>query len=209
MSTDGWNDQKDIFLNGLDALIKGLKKPDLVQRAEFERAQGQYKRALDTINAKDGKIGKLNAQIAELKKCKDGAQVEAVTAKYSTSEQQFSKLQQQAQNALKRLERATRVTLYWDMMGEHYSAKGDDEWNEVETAKAENEVTIYQGEDACAVLNEENSRVATAKQALNELNDFLNNDKQREFVDDMTEKLQFPIKLSNKEFWRNFLINVG
>ena len=51
MSTDGWNDQKDIFLNGLDALIKGLKKPDLVQRAEFERAQGQYKRALDTINA--------------------------------------------------------------------------------------------------------------------------------------------------------------
>lgn len=206
--TAGWTVEKDVFLNGLDAVIKGLKKPDVVQRSEMEKAQGQYKYALDAIKAKDLEIGKLNAQIAELKKCKDAAQVKAVTAKYSSADKEFGRLQQEAQKALKKLERATRIALFWKMRGERYSPKGNEEWNEVETAKAENQVEIYEGEHAYTILNNEHPRVTAAEELLDELDAFLKDEKHADFIDELTEKRQFPIKLSNKEFWRNYLTSV-
>jgi hypothetical protein len=206
--TAGWTVEKDVFLGGLDALIKGMKKPDLVQRAEFEKAQGKYKYAVEMIKAKEAEISKLSKQIDELKALKDAAQVKAVAAKYSSSEQQFNRLQGQAQSALKKLCRATRIALYWRMCDEPYNPEGRDAWNEVETAKTERELWINEGESASAELNDEHPRVQTAETALRELKRFLEEKKQEDFVAELTEEDEFPIEISNKEFWRNYLANV-
>jgi hypothetical protein len=40
------------------------------------------------------------------------------------------------------------------------------------------------------------------------LDDFLEEKKHADFVEELTEERQFPITLSNKEFWRNFLVPV-
>lgn len=206
--TAGWTVEKDVFLNGLDAVIKGLKKPDVVHRSEMEQVQGQYRYALDAIKTKDLEIGKLNSQIAELKKCKDAAQVKAVTAKYSTAEKEFARLQQEAQRALKKLCRATRIALYWRMRDEAYHPEDQDAWDEVEIAKAESEVSVNEDESATAELNDQHPRVQAAEAALKELERFLGNKKQEDFVEELTEEREFPIELSNKEFWRNYLTSV-
>ena len=109
----------------------------------------------------------------------------------------------QARGALEKLCRATRITLYWELCKEHYRPEGQDAWDEVETAKAESEVWINEGESVWVELSDEHPRVRAAERALRELDGFLTDDKQLDFVEELTEDGEFPIKLSNKEFWRN------
>ena len=207
-NTPRWNVKKALFLKDLPAILAKLAKPAVVSADKLTEVQKNFDEALKELQANEEKFKTLNEQIAELKKCKDAAQVKAVTAKFSSSDKEFGRLQQEAQKALKKLERATRIALFWKMRGERYFPKGDEEWDDVETAKAENEVDIYGGEDACTVLNDEHPRVTAADVALDELNAFLKDKKHADFIGELTEERQFPITLSNKEFWRNFLVNV-
>ncbi len=208
VKTARWNVKKDLFLKELPAVLAKLAKPTQVPAAKLEAAEQRYAEALNELEDAEKKQKELGRQIEDLKKLKDKEQVKVVTAKYSTADKEFGRLQQEAQKALKKLERATRIALFWKMRGERYFPKGDEEWNEVETAKAENELEIHGGEDACTVLNDEHPRVTAAETSLDELNAFLKDAEHVNFVDELTQKRQFPIKLSNKEFWRNYLTSV-
>jgi len=204
MSTDAWNDQKDIFLNGLDALIKGMKKPDLVQRAELEKALGQYKRSLDTINAKDVEIGKLKEQMAELAKRKDAEAVREVEAMFSGTDDEFFRLCSEAKQPLSKLKRATCCGLFWELRGEHFHPEDREDWDDVHTAESFQEVWCQEGENFCN-LNSDHPRVGKAQRALRDLKNFLESSKDRSFFERFEEDHDFPASVGNREFWRKFL----
>lgn len=203
--TDGWDDQKDIFLNGLDALIKGLKKPDLVQRAELEKAHVQYKRSLDTINAKDTEIGKLKAQIAELGKQKDAEAVRAVAAKFSSTDEQFEKLRKAASAALGEVKEATRAAIFWENRGDNYIPESEGDWDNARAAEAIKEVQEYESYiKPCS----DHLRVERAQAAVKRLNTFLDKLKDDDFFQRFEEENDFSADLTNKEFWQRHLADI-
>lgn len=204
MSTDGWNVQKDIFLNGLDALIKGLRKPDLVQRAEFDKVQGQYKYALDSIKVKDGELRTLNERMAEMAKLKDAEAMRTFEAKYSSADKEFSRLCGEAKEPLTKLKRATWCALFWELRGEHFVPEDREDWDDVHTAESFEEVWCQEGESYCN-LKTDHPRVQKAQRALENLKHFLENLKDENFFERFEEEHEFPASVGNREFWRKFL----
>ena len=196
------------LLTGIQDVIAAIKKPDHVSRAQLEQIQGQYKTALNDIGAKDLEVTKLKEQVAALEKRVPKEQVKEVAATFTTGSQQFDRYRKHAETALKRLKSATRTALYWSSRGERYFPKGDDEWNDVETARAEEEVEIQEGERTAVIANDSHPRVEAANDALLNLQEFLEDDKNYYFIHELTENYRFPISLKNKEFWRNFLAHV-
>ncbi len=203
-----WNVKCKAFLKDVEGIIEALPAPATVPAEKLVAVKKDYDQAVEVITKQESQERILKAQIAELNKIKPAEQVKAVTAKFSTSEQQFDRFQQSAQKSLKRLQRATRAALYWRSSGERYVPKGQDEWDDVAIAKAEKEVKVNEGETVWVSENDSHSRIEAAVQALNNLQEFLNDDKHADFVQKMTEDRGFPIDLTNKEFWRNYLVNV-
>jgi hypothetical protein len=196
--TDGWDDQKDIFLNGLDAVISGLKKPDLVQRAELEKAHAQYNRSLDTINAKDIEIGRLKAQMAELAKHKDAQAVRTVEAKFSTTGERFEKLRKEASAALSKLKPATTLALFWEIRGDVYCPKGEEAWDEVRDAEAVQEVRAV---DEVCRPNADLLLVQRAQRAVEDLKSFLRDSRDRGFFARFEEEHEYPADVGHQKFW--------
>jgi hypothetical protein len=203
-----WDAKCKAFLNEIDGIIKALPAPASVPAEKLLAIKNEYDQAVEVIAKQAAQEKILKAQIDELEKIKPKETVKVVTAKFSTGSQQFDRYQQHAQTALKRLHLATRTALYWSSRGEPYFPKSDDEWNVVETARAENEVDIKEGEKTSVIANDGHPRVEAANDALLNLQEFFDDDKNYYFIHELTDNYRFPIKLTNKEFWRNFLANV-
>jgi hypothetical protein len=201
MSTDGWNDQKDIFLNGLDALIKGIKKPDLVKREELDTAQDKSKRLLDLITAKDGEVGTLKEQIEELKKLKDKEQVAEFVRKHSSSDEEYERLRSLAAKALSKLKSATCAALFWDIRGNGYQPDTSDEWDNVHAAEADKE--IYG--DGVYRPNSDLLIVGKAENAVRDLKNFLRDLKDADFFMRFEEEHEYPADIGVQKFWENQL----
>ncbi len=208
VKTARWNLKKDLFLKELPDVLANLPKPAQVPAEKLKEAEQKYREALEELEEAEKRQKELGRQIEELKKLKDTEQVKVVAAKFSTADKEFGRLQQEAQKALKKLCRATRIALYWRMRDEAYHPEDQDAWDEVETAKAEREVWVNEDESATAELNDKHPRVQAADVALRELERFLGNRRQEDFVEELTKECEFPIELSNKEFWRNYLTSV-
>jgi hypothetical protein len=202
MSTDGWNDQKDIFLNGLDALIKGIKKPDLVKREELDTAQAKSKRLLDLITAKDGEVGTLKEQIEALKKLKDKEQVAEVARKYSKSDEEFERLRSLAAKALGKLKTATCAALFWELRGDVFRPQTRDDYENIHAAEADKE--IYEA-GGCYRPNGERILVQNAESAVRELKNFLHNLKDENFFKIFEEEHEYPADLDVQKLWQNQL----
>lgn len=198
MSTDGWNDQKEIFLNGLDALIKGIKKPDLVKRVELETAQAQSKRLLDLITAKDVEIKNLKEEIVEMGKIRPLEEVKAVKRKFSSTQEEFDRLCAAASNALGKLKSATQAALFWELRGDSYRPTTEDDWSSVHEAEAVQE--IIEGQ-----INHDLRTVQKAEEAVRELKHYLQNLKDGDFLTDYEDENEFPADVGNQKFWHQEL----
>jgi len=207
VKTARWNVKRDLFLKELPQVLAKLPKPTQVPADKLLEAEQKYDEALKELEADEEKISALNAQIAELKKCKDAVQVKAVTQKYSTSEKEFGGLQQKAQRALEKLQRATRVTLFRELRGDGYFPEGDEEWRDATAAEAVEQVKIHHGENSVA-SRDDHPRVREAEAALRELKNFLQDEKHANFVIGLEKEQKFPISVSNKDFWNAFLANI-
>ncbi|HUU17854.1 MAG TPA: TIR domain-containing protein [Sedimentisphaerales bacterium] len=203
--TATWSVKRDAFLNGLDDLIKSLPSPTHVPLEKLKAAEDKYKAALEDIRNKEKEIRTLKAQISDLEKCKDCDQVSAVARKYSTDDKVFGELCANTRSALENLEYATMVTLFWSIRGDNYRPKGRDEWDEVREAETREEVYV---DDDCCDLNEDHPRVEKAQEALDELQNFLSELKNPELKQRFERENEFPLSLTNKDFWSKFLARI-
>jgi len=182
-------------------LIKGLKKPDMVKRAEFEKVQEQYKYALESIKKKDGEIQSSKDQIEDLKKLKDKEQVADVARKYSKSDDEFERLRGIAAKALGKLKSATCAALFWDLRGDGYQPETSDECDNVHAAEADKE--IYG--DGVYRPNSELMIVGKAENAVRDLKNFLHGLKDEDFFTRFEEENEYPADIGVQKFWQNQL----
>lgn len=202
VATATWSVKRDAFLTGLDDIIKILPKPKQVPLEKLKEAEERYKAAIRDIGDKEKDIKALKAQISDLEKCKDSDQVSAVMRKYSTDDKVFGGLCAKARSALEGLEDATRVALFWSIRDDNYRPKERHEWDKVQEAETMEE--IHFDDDFC-YANEDHPRVAKALEALGELQDFLCELKNPEFKKRFERENEFPLSVTNKDFWSKFL----
>lgn len=213
VGTDAWGLQRDVFLAGLGELIKSLPAPKLVSADKLVEAQNKYHGAIAKIGEKEKEAAVLKQQIADLEKCKDKDEANAVARKYSSADEEFERLCDTAKSAVGKLQHATRVAFYWKLRGdEGFEPEDDDDREAVRTAESFEE--IYSGsffEASNARIYEPSTshpRVAKAENALQELQKFLSDPKDKGFVKRFEDEYQFPASLGNRDFWRKFLAYV-
>ena len=197
-----WTVQKDLFLDGLDGVVKGLKKPDVVQRAELKKVQEQYIYVLDVVKGKDDEIRKLKAQMAELAKQKDAEAVRAVAAKYSSSDEQFKKLRKEASAALGEVKAATRAAIFWENRGDNYVPETEGDWDDARAAEAIKEVQECEN---YIKPRSDHLRVQRAHAAVKRLTTFLDKLKDDDFFERFEKENDFSADLTNKECWELLL----
>lgn len=202
--TPTWSVKRDAFLRGLDHLIESLTGPTHVPLEKLKEAEGKYQAALEDIGNKEKEIRALKAQISDLERCKNRDDVNAVVRKYSTADELFGQLCSEAETALDKLQRATRVALYWDMRGDSYVPRHREEWDDVREADAVQEVSMLIDQERCD-LNSDHPRVRKATKALRLLQKFLHDPKNEKCLERLEEKYDFTFSLDNKDFWAEFL----
>ncbi len=207
VKTARWNLKRDEFLKVAPSIISTLEKPSTVDRTELVAAEANYQAALDEVASKDEENDTLKAQIEELRKCKDATQVNAVVSKFSNDEQQFNALCERAEERLRKVQYATQTALYWHMRSGTYCPESN-EWENVREAADIQEV--IDPEDNTCYVNKSHPRVSKALEALGELSNFISEKEVDEssFAADFAAENEFPLSLSNKEFWSQYLVSV-
>jgi hypothetical protein len=208
VKTARWNLKRDEFLKEARKIISKLPKPAKVDRSELTTAEENYAAALEELSVKNDEIALLNEKNKALGECKDAKQVKAVLAEFTDDEDQFKKLCEVAASALGQLRSATRSALYWHMRGGEFRPDRDD-WDDVNAAEEIDELIDH--EDNTCSANTEHPRVAKAEQALQELANFISEQKfddKSPFVAAFLEEYEFPLSMGNKEFWGQFLAHV-
>ena len=177
VGTDAWSLQRDVFLAGLGELIKVLPAPKLVSADKLNEAQTKYQGAIAKISEKEKEAAMLKQQIADLEKCKDKDEGNAVARKYSTAQEQFEKLVQSAKGALEKVKQITAAALFAEQAG-HPCFPGDGEWPEAMNAL---EIQEIKREMDRVYPRLEHIRVSRAQAALQELDEFLKAEVNAEF----------------------------
>lgn len=211
--TPTWNVKRDAFLNGLNEVLKALPGLTNVPVEKLKDAEEKYAAALEEIGRKEREAKVLIERISDLEKCKDKEQVNAVARKFSNTDEEFGRLCRAAKSAISKLQHATRVSFYWKLRGdEGFEPEDDDDREAVRTAESFEEIysnsffetsnaRIYKPATA-------HPRVAKAENALQELQNFLNDPKDKGFVERFEDEYQFPASIGNRDFWRKFLAYV-
>lgn len=201
VGTDAWGLQRDVFLAGLGEMIKSLPSPKLVSADKLGEAQSGYQGAIAKIGEKEKEAAVLKQQIADLEKCKDKDEGNAIARKYSTTQEQFEKLVQSAKGALEKVKQITAAALFAEHAG-HPCFPADGEWPETMNALQIQEIT-RQLDRVYPRL--EHIRVSRAQAALQELDEFLKAELNAEFLFKLEQDLEFPPNIANKEFWHRYL----
>jgi hypothetical protein len=203
--TATWTVKRDAFQGGLDEIIKSLERPGLVSAEELKAAKESYLAAMAEIGNKEKETKALKAQIADLEKCKDREQVNAVNRKYSSDQEQFEKLVGTAKTALQKIGKATAKAVFCDLRGECSFWEGEDEWYYVEEASQLQEIEIFHEQNSFCKPKADHIRVKKAQDALRDLDVFFKDESHYDFVAKLEEQFEFPINLGNKEFWGKIL----
>jgi hypothetical protein len=205
VKTARWNVKRDEFLKEARKIIAKLPKPTKVDRSELATVEENYAAALEELSAKNDEIALLHEKNKALEQCKDAKQVKAVLSKFTDDEDQFKKLCEGAAESLGQLRSATQTALYWHMRGGEFLPDRED-WDDVKAAEEIKEIIDH--EDNTCSANTNHPRVGKAERALQELANFIREkefDDQSPFVAAFQEEYEFPLSMSNKEFWSQFL----
>ncbi len=211
--TPTWNVKRDGFLNGLNEVLKALPGPTNVPVEKLREVQDKYQAALEEIGVKEKEAKSLKDKITDLEKCKDKDEVNDIARRYSSADEEFERICGAAKSAVSKLQHATRVAFYWKLRGDEGFEPEDAEDREaVRTAESFEEVysnSFFEtSKDRIYKPATTHPRVAKAENALQELQNFLNDPKDKDFVKHFEDEYQFPASLGNKDFWRKFLAYV-
>lgn len=198
LKTAIWSVKRDAFLKKLPSLLKKLPQPDKVPISSLQEAEGKYSASLEVIAAKDEEIEDLKTQVADLEKCKDQAQVKKVRAKHSSLEDQFEELCESAGKALRNIELASSDLLFNERGGPGQPVMDTDWYESANRAASNQEISTDDGYSVCV----DHPRVRKAEAALDALQSFIDRLPDERFQKDFEDEHEFPLNLSNKEFWQ-------
>lgn len=192
-----WNNRKRKFLEELPGILKDLKSPAIVTRAEFNKIVTQRDEYKSEFEKADGEISKLQKTLAEVSRLKDKQKVAEVRRKFSSADEQFDTLVEAAANAVAPLDRVVCEALYQHLRGEEFYP--GDEWGEnPRVAEEEGLLTRDDGEFA---PNAEHPKIKNALAALKALRLFIEEPPEG-FAEAYENEHEDTFAFENKNFWR-------
>jgi hypothetical protein len=203
VATASWDAKAKKFVKTIDSIIESLPTPSMVSKEKLTALSEKYDEAVQVIEGKEDEIEQLREQINDLEKLKDKKQVRLVRQKYSTKDEEFSLLCEEASAAVEALGLATRLALFYEQRNESYVPDDIEDRDAVNGALAVQEIDHN---EASFYPNHNHPRVRKAQSALNELQRFFG--KNEKFVEELEDEHKFPMNTGNKEFWRKYLSRI-
>jgi len=208
VKTARWNIKRDEFLKLAPEIIDALDEPEQVDKAILNEVNENYAAALEEIKTYSEEISELRARLKETEACRDAEEVRNIRKKYTDEHEQFKQLCSDAKQPVEELEWATIQCLYWHMRDEGWAPEREDS-EYAKQAEAKDEI-VYDYDVSRCHINPDHPRVTTAIDALRELGGFIDRHTEEDstFIEDLRDENQFPISLTNKDFWSQFLVPV-
>lgn len=198
VTTGAWNAAKDAFLKVIPRIIAALPAPETVAKSLLDKAQQDFAQATEEIVKRDTEIEKLTAHIAALEKVKDKAGVAKVRAEYSDDAAELASLIKEAKTALKKLQSATPYVLFCDIKGDPAIFNSSNN-SQVDRAVDANEIRY---DDPGFRPNFDKIKVANASEAIEALNEFIQDTDHQEALDDFQEEEDTELDLYDFGCWQ-------
>jgi hypothetical protein len=199
VTTGAWNAAKQAFLKAMPKIIKSLPVPAIVPKALLDKAQQDFTQATEEIVKRDTEIEKLTALIAALKKVKDKAGSAKVEADHLGDSAKLDSLIKDAQDKLKRLQKATPYVLFCELKGESAHFGNNPSSAMIDASLNENEI---RDDDPGFRANFEKSKVNAAYQAVEALETFIDDEDHEAAVTAYTEESGTELDLRAFKTWR-------
>lgn len=204
-TTGRWEEKRDTFLRNFPNIQKELKGASVVKAEKYEELQKTYESAQTTIDEKNVEISKLKELIEGLKKAKDKTEVAAVLSEHRGEEEQFNRLTAAFEKETQGLSAPVMEALYYEHIAEPWSprrAYNEQEWEGIDTAAQRGFLKVTDGR---VYPDETHPKIKRAQRALIALANFVNSKASPEFAEAFEEEHDFPLNLSNRDFWQEHL----
>ncbi|MCC5847923.1 MAG: TIR domain-containing protein [Verrucomicrobia bacterium] len=201
LPTARWTAKRDGFLVALSPILQQLTIPNMVDREELKLEQDKYQAAMEEIADREQKVRELKEMCEQLKACKDAEEVQEILSTSSTALEKFQVMVEEVKKALKPIPCPTCEALYQENAGRNLTVKrfSDFEPDDI-TPDVEGKYLVESG-FGHLVANEDHPKVARAKKGISDLSTFLEESEADPVLDHMSDKYDFPIDLSNRDFW--------
>lgn len=198
-----WETKKKKFLKALPNLLAELPESSSVSREIHSTLQSNYDDAMNELVKYEDDIDALKAKIADLKKCKDRKEVEAVEREHSKGldilHGKFAFLKQK----LARLPAIVAYVMYKEHRGELVIFDpGEQRDAERQAASASEEQYLrYNGEEYS--LNRNDPKIRSALRELETIESIITNDLAAEDFSAYEEECGYELSLENRRLWQD------
>jgi hypothetical protein len=201
-----WDVKKNKFLGELGTLLASQPKPEIVPAAEHEALKKQYDNALGAYAAAQDDVERLQAIVAELKKCKDSDGVRKVVRKYEKGLPAVEAELLQFGNSLEKLPAIAVYVMFREFTG---ASSKFDPWSERD-AMQEAEKAVENGyldvDEEGFTLNQRDPTIKAVWRKLERLNKYLrSSDVDQETETLFEEENGYELSLSNRRLWEAYM----
>ncbi len=200
VATARWEAKRDETLRALKLLIRKSKGFSSVKAEKYQALENKYNALLDTVHSKDEQLALLEEQIERLKELKDNEQVTAVLKETSSESEQFESLVAEFK-AIDIPPAAVECLFYNYSSSDGWYPGRDADWNPIDYAIERGFLESDSG--LVSICN--HPRIRKAEEKLTQLNRFLRSEEAYLFVQELEKEKDYPIRLSNREFWEEYL----
>ncbi|ESZ66611.1 hypothetical protein X728_02635 [Mesorhizobium sp. L103C120A0] len=196
-----WDQKRKQFFGALPEMLTTLAKATSVPLATYKELEAKYDDALRDLEKQEEEIGRLKAEIVDLRKLKNSAQASEVAAKYAdkTVSTEFERLALVAKKAIKTIGASGVRRLYLaDRFGKPFDVRG---WDQEDFDAAIRRNVLTQD----CTPRRDHREVWAADQALDQMEKFVaaNLEELEEYAE---HHYTSPMEPDNEDFWNAHLL---
>ncbi len=206
-TTAHWNVKRNEFIEKVTLIIPKLPKPESVSIEKYVSLVNDFKEAQELIKKHDQEVSRLNLVIEKLKEVKDTAKAESIILKSLPTEKQFDALVKKARSSLDELPNIVKYLIFRSYLSDDsVRFLSFDEGDKLDSAKrAEERMQVSFSDEGYCRANDKDPAVDSARDALRDLELFLIDDSNAQFVGLLARQEKIQVNLRNKTFWETYL----
>jgi hypothetical protein len=209
-ATAVWENARRDFLEALPTLLTRIAPTNSVPRTKYEKAVTDYEEARSELRLSGEREAVLKTKIAELERCKDKAEVDAVIQQFSSVPEEFERLCQSAKECAASLCDDTVEAVFHEVAQTEIRPGGFHfDWKGIRTAAQKREL---KQDDGIVEVNRDHPKVDRFVNAVEAVRRFITGaesfelaDEFEQFAERFEEENDYPLEIESRDFWQDYL----
>jgi hypothetical protein len=201
-----WDVKKKKFLRELDAILANLPKPAVVPVAEHDALKRKYNNAYTALTESHEEIERLQAMVADLKKCKDAGAVSIVMRKHLGGLHAVEHEMKQLKDSLKKLPTIAHYVMFREFNGTRCKFDPRTERDAIQEAERAVEDGYLTADEDGFALNQRDPSIKAGWRQLEQLGKYFNSsDVDEDTIATFEQENGYELSLSNRRLWKDYI----